>query len=131
MAKAFMSCLKKRNLIQEVTTDRETLIKFGREYLNQGRWLEALEFFERAPDPEGLQTLKKRGLEEGDPFLYKQACRFLTENPDPAEWKLIGETALSQGRWHQALTAFKALADETKIQEIEQLIADPKKNDHE
>jgi tetratricopeptide (TPR) repeat protein len=131
MAKPFMSCLKKRDLIQEVTTARETLIKFGREYLNQGRWLEALEFFERAPDPEGLQTLKKRGLEEGDPFLFKQACRFLKENPDPAEWKLIGETALSQGRWHQALTAFKALADETKIQEIEQLIADSKKNDHE
>jgi hypothetical protein len=131
MAKPFMSCLKKRDLIQEVTTARETLIKFGREYLNQGRWLEALEFFERAPDPEGLQTLKKRGLEEGDPFLFKQACRFLKENPGPAEWKLIGETALSQGRWHQALTAFKALADETKIQEIEQLIADSKKNDHE
>jgi len=131
MTKVLMSCLKKRNLIQEVTTDRETLVKFGQEYLNQGRWLEALEFFERAPDPEGLQTLKKRGVEEGDPFLYKQACRFLKENPDPAEWKLIGETALSQGRWHQALTAFKPLADETKIQEIEQLIADSKKDDHE
>lgn len=131
MAKAFMRCLKKRDLIQEVTTSRETLIKFGQEYLQQGRWLEALEFFERAPDPEGLQTLKKRGLEEGDPFLYKQACRFLKESPEPADWKLIGEKALSQGRRHQALTAFKALADETKIQEIEQLIADFNKNDHE
>ena len=131
MAKAFLSCLKKRVLIQEVTTSRETLIKFGQEYLQQGRWLEALEFFERAPDPEGLQTLKKRGLEEGDPFLYKQACRFLKESPDPADWKMIGEKALSQGRWHQALTAFKVLVDETKIQEIEQLITDSNKNDHE
>jgi len=131
MAKAFLSCLKKRVLIQEATTSRETLIKFGQEYLQQGRWLEALEFFERAPDPEGLQTLKKRGLEEGDPFLYKQACRFLKESPDPADWKWIGEKALSQGRWHQALTAFKALVDETKIQEIEQLITDFNKNDHE
>ena len=131
MNKAFLSCLKKRVLIQEVTTSRETLIKFGQEYLQQGRWLEALEFFERAPDPEGLQTLKKRGLEEGDPFLYKQACRFLKESPDPADWKMIGEKALSQGRWHQALTAFKVLVDETKIQEIEQLITDFNKNDHE
>jgi len=131
MNKAFLSCLKKRVLIQEVTTSRETLIKFGQEYLQQGRWLEALEFFERAPDPEGLQTLKKRGLEEGDPFLYKQACRFLKESPDPADWKMIGEKALSQGRWHQALTAFKVLVDETKIQEIEQLITDSNKNDHE
>ena len=131
MDKSFLSCLKKRVLIQEVTTRRETLIKFGQDYLQQGRWLEALEFFERAPDPEGLQTLKKKGLEEGDPFLYKQACRFLKESSDPADWKLIGEKALSQGRWHQALTAFKALVDETKIQEIAQLISDFKKNDHE
>ena len=131
MAKAIVSCLKKRDLIQEETTSRETLIKFGQEYLNQGRWLEALEFFERAPDSVGLQTLKKKGIEEGDPFLYKQACKFLKESLDPAEWKLTGEKALSQGRWHQALTAFKALADETKIQELEQLIADSKKNDHE
>jgi tetratricopeptide (TPR) repeat protein len=131
MDKSFLSCLKKRVLIQEVTTRRETLIKFGQDYLQQGRWLEALEFFERAPDPEGLQTLKKKGLEEGDPFLYKQACRFLKESSDPADWKLIGEKALSQGRWHQALTAFKALVDETKIQEIEQLITDFNKNDHE
>jgi hypothetical protein len=131
MAKAFLSCLKKRDLIQEVTTSRETLIKFGQEYLRQGRWLEALEFFERAPDPDGLETLKKRGLEEGDPFLYKQACRFLKEGPDPADWKLIGEKALFQGRRLQALTAFKALADETKIQEIEQLISDSKNNDHQ
>ncbi len=131
MAKAFISCLKKRDLIQEATTDHETLIKLGQEVLKQGRWMEALEFFERAPDPEGLQTLKKKGLEEGDPFLYKQACRFLKENPDSADWKLIGEKALSQGRWHQALAAFKALADETKIQEMEQLLADFKKNDHE
>ena len=43
MAKMFLSCLKKRKLIQEVTTDRETW-SIGREYLNQGRWLEALEF---------------------------------------------------------------------------------------
>lgn len=131
MAKALMGCLKKRDLIQEVTTSHETLIKFGQEYLQQGRWLEALDFFERAPDPEGLQTLKQKGWEEGDPFLYKQACRFLKESPDPADWRSIGEKALSQGRWHQALTAFKALADETKIQEIEQLIADFNKNDHE
>ncbi|HSO73096.1 MAG TPA: hypothetical protein VLR91_10700, partial [Thermodesulfobacteriota bacterium] len=72
-----------------------------------------------------------RGLEEGDPFLFKQACRFLKESPDPADWKLIGEKALSQGRWQQALSAFKALPDETKIMEIEQLIAGSQKNDHE
>jgi|WetSurMetagenome_2_1015567.scaffolds.fasta_scaffold314898_2 hypothetical protein len=131
MAKGLMSCLKKRDLIQDVTTGREILIKSGLEYLNQGRTLESLEFFERSQDSEGLRTLQKRGLEEGDPFLYKQACKSLKESPDPAAWKRIGEIALSQGRFHQALTAFKALADESKIKEMEQLIADLNQNDHE
>jgi tetratricopeptide (TPR) repeat protein len=130
MAKGLMGCLKKRELIQEATTTSETLIKSGQEYLNQGRTLEALEFFERAHDPAGLQTLKKKGLEEGNPFLYRQTCKSLKEGPDPAHWKSIGEIAFSQGRWHQALTAFKALADEAKIKEIEQLIAELNQNDH-
>jgi tetratricopeptide (TPR) repeat protein len=131
MAKGLLTCLKKRELIQEPSTSGETLINLGQEYLNQGRTRESLEFFERAQNPAGLKMLKKRGLEEGDPFLYRQACKALKEIPDPADWKALGEIAFSQGRWHQALTAFKALADESKIKEIEQLIAEQIQNDHQ
>ena len=91
MAKGLMSCLKKRDLIQDLNTSPEVLIRSGQEFLNQGRTLESLEFFERAQDPEGLRLLKEKGVEEGDPFLYRQTCKSLKESPDPAAWKRIGE----------------------------------------
>jgi hypothetical protein len=90
--------------------------------LDQGRLLEAIELFEAAQDREGLGLVLAKGLEYGDPFLYRQACKLLKINPDPADWQKIGEKALADGRYHQALAAFKFLSDEPRIQEIERLI---------
>ena len=115
MAQGLLGCLKKRALIQDEGVNPEVLRRYGREYLSQGRDLEAVVFFEQARDEEGLRALKTRGLEAGDPFLYKQACRLLKEIPDPADWKTIGEKALAAGRYLQALTAFRALPDEPGI----------------
>lgn len=129
MGKGVLGCLKKRDLIQDEGADRESLGRYGREYLSQGRPLEALEFFEQARDEDGLRSMKDLGREEGDPFLYKQACRLLKENPDPADWKIIADKALAGGRVHQALAAFRALNDEGKIQELERLIDELKRHD--
>lgn len=122
MAKGLLSCLKKRDLIQEGSSDREALNRYGREYAAQGRSLEALEFFEQTRDEEGLRALKTRGLEEGDPFLFKQACRLLKEIPDSADWKTVGEKALAAGRTLQALAVFRSLGDDVRIGEVEKMV---------
>jgi tetratricopeptide (TPR) repeat protein len=129
MAKGILSCLKKRDLIQEAGTNAETLQRLGREYLSQNRSLEALEFFEAARDREGLELLKEKGLEEGDPFLYRQACKLLKINPNPADWQKIGEKARAAGRYQQALAAFKATSDDVRIKELESLINEQYRHD--
>jgi tetratricopeptide (TPR) repeat protein len=129
MAKGILSCLKKRDLIQEAGTNAETLQRLGREYLSQNRSLEALEFFEAARDREGLELLKEKGLEEGDPFLYRQACKLLKINPNPADWQKIGEKARAAGRYQQALAAFKASSDDVRIKELESLINEQYRHD--
>ncbi|MBI5584643.1 MAG: hypothetical protein HY892_12570 [Deltaproteobacteria bacterium] len=122
MAKGILSCLKKRDLIQESGANAEALRRLGREYLDQNRPVEALEFFEATLDREALERLREKGLEDGDPFLYRQACKLLKTNPDPADWQKIGEKALVAGRYQQALAAFQAGADEARVKEIESLI---------
>ena len=122
MAKGILSCLKKRDLIQEAGANQEALRRLGREYMSQDRLLEALELMEAGQDREGLEELRKKGLNEGDPFLYRQACKLLKRNPDPADWLKIGEKALAVGRYQQALAAFRVLGDESRITEIEGLI---------
>ena len=128
MAKGILSCLKKRDLIQE-SDSKEALQRTGQEYLSQDRPLEAFEFFEAAQDREGLEQLREKGLEDGDPFLYRQACKLLKVNPDPADWQKIGEKALAAGRHQQALMAFKFIPDEARIQEIACLINEQNKHD--
>jgi tetratricopeptide (TPR) repeat protein len=122
MAKGILSCLKKRDLIQEAGANQEALRRLGREYMSQDRLLEALELMEAGQDREGLEELRGKGLSEGDPFLYRQACKLLKRNPDPADWPKIGEKALAVGRYQQALAAFRVLGDESRIIEIQSLI---------
>ena len=121
MAKGILSCLKKRDLIQEAGANQEALRRLGREYMSQDRLLEALELMEAGQDREGLEELREKGLNEGDPFLYRQSCKLLKRNPDPADWLKIGEKALAVGRYQQALAAFRVLGDESRITEIESL----------
>ncbi|MCU0580455.1 MAG: hypothetical protein MUF69_13075 [Desulfobacterota bacterium] len=114
--------MKKRDLIQEAGANQEALHRLGREYMSQDRLLEALELMEAGQDREGLEELREKGLEEGDPFLFRQACRLLKLNPDPADWQTIGEKALAAGRYQPALTAFRFGSAEARIQEVENLI---------
>ena len=129
MAKGILSCLKKRDLIQEAGANQEALRRLGREYMSQDRLLEALELMEAGQDREGLEELREKGLNEGDPFLYRQACKLLKRNPDPADWLKIGEKALAAGRYQQALAAFKFKSDEARVQEIENLINEQNRHD--
>jgi tetratricopeptide (TPR) repeat protein len=129
MAKGILNCLKKRDLIQDAGENTEALRRLGRDYMSQDRFLEALEFFEASQDREGMERLREKGLEEGDPFLYRQACKLLKVNPDPADWHQIGEKALAAGRYQQALAAFKSKSDEARVQEIENLINEQIRHD--
>ena len=122
MAKGILNCLKKRDLIQEAGANQEALRRLGREYMSQDRSLEALELLEAGQDREGLEELREKGLNEGDPFLFRQACKLLKRTPDPTDWLKIGEKALAVGRYQQALAAFRVLGDESRITEIESLI---------
>jgi hypothetical protein len=127
MAK-ILSCLKKRDLLHDPGIGGEELAQYGREYLKQDRPIDALDFFEKAQNLEGIRQIREWGIEQGDPFLLQQTSKMLKEPAPEGTWKKIGEKALAEGRYHQALVAFKALADEEKIQEIQALIRSEKSN---
>jgi hypothetical protein len=118
MPKIF-SCLKKRNLLHDPQVGGNQLILVGQEYFQQGRLADALDFFEKAKNPEGIRKVMGRSIEEGDPFLLQQTGRLLGETVAEEIWRKVGENALADGRFLQALTAFKTIPDEKKIEEIQ------------
>ena len=117
-----LSCLKKRDLLHNPSIGGDELAQYGWEYLKQDRPVDALDFFEKAQNLEGIRRIREWSLEQGDPFLLQQTGKLLKEPAPEDTWRKIGEKALAAGRLQQALMAFNALADEEKIQEIQALI---------
>jgi tetratricopeptide (TPR) repeat protein len=126
-----LSCLKKRDLLHSPNTSPEELSQYGREYLQANRLVDALDFFEKAQDQEGIRQVKKIGLEEGDFFLLQQSSKLLKEPVPDEVWKDLGERFLSQGKLQEALSAFKVVEDEAKIQEIQALLQVPRHDEQQ
>ncbi|MEW6187624.1 MAG: hypothetical protein AB1585_17985 [Thermodesulfobacteriota bacterium] len=114
-----MTCLKKRDLLHNPNASAEELKRLGKEYLEDGRAVDALDFFEKAGDREGITRIRDVSLEQGDTFLLQQTAKLLQEPLSEKAWRTAGEKALGEGRFRQALTAFQALGDEQKIEEIQ------------
>jgi hypothetical protein len=117
-----LSCLKKRDLLHNPNISADELAQYGWEYLKQDRPVDALDFFEKAQNLEGIQRIMEWSLEQGDPFLLQQTSKILKERAPEESWRKVGEKAKAAGRHQQALTAFKAVADEEKIQETQALM---------
>jgi hypothetical protein len=118
MAK-ILNCLKKRELLHNPQVSGSELSQYGQEYLRQNRPVDALDFFEKAGDMEGIRQVQEISIKEGQPFLLQQTSKLLRENVPSEVWEKVGQQAVNEGRLSQALTAFKAVQNENKIQEIE------------
>lgn len=117
-----LSCLKKRDLLHNPQVNGQEISRLGWDFLKQDRLVDALDFFEKAQDMEGIRQIRERGIEAGDPFLVKLSSKLLKE-PAPAEvWGRVGEKAFSDGRFQQALTAYKVIQDEEQIERIQNRI---------
>ena len=117
-----LSCLKKRDLLHNPQVDSDHLVQYGHEYFNQGRLADALNFFEKAKDTEGIRRIMEQSIEEGDPLLLQQSSKLLKEVAPEEAWRKVGGKALANGRFQQALMAFKAVHDEEQIEKIQMML---------
>lgn len=117
-----LSCLKKRDLLHNPQINSDQLVQYGHEYFNQDRLADALDFFEKAKDTEGIRRIMEQSIEEGDPFLLHQSSKLLKEVATDEAWRKVGEKALANGRFQQALMAFKAVHDEEQTLKIQMML---------
>ena len=109
-------------MLHNPNINADELAQYGWEYFKQERPVDALDFFEKAQNLEGIQRIREWSLEQGDPFLLQQTSKILKEQVPEESWRKVGEKAKATGRHQHALTVFKAIADEEKIQEIQALM---------
>jgi len=102
--------LKRREFLHSEKTSPETLSAAGRALLAAERYSDALDFFEKARDTDGIQKIKRIALQRGDTFLLARLDRFDRTLVTKEEWEAAAKTAAAEGKASMAEFVAKKFA---------------------
>lgn len=118
LPKGVPGCLKKRRLLNDPELRPELCREYGEKFLALGWWQDALEFFRKCGDNQGLEKIKNHCLETGDAFLLGRLGP-----QEPKTWRLLAEKALDQGKLRFARRAYELAGETDKAAMVDGLIA--------
>ena len=121
---SFLSCFKKRDLLNAETADETRLIREGDRFLEQGLLMDALTLFRKASQADGLKTILDRAVVEGDTFICESAASALGIDVTNETWLKTGQAALNAGKLLFALKAFNHASDPEMVEKVSALIRD-------
>ena len=119
LPKGVPGCLKKRRLLNEKELRPEVCREYAEKFLALGWWEDALAFFQKAGDAQGLEKVKDHCLETGDAYLLGR----LSVPQEPKTWRQLAEQALDVGKLRFARRAYELAGDMDKAAVVEGLIA--------
>ncbi len=102
-----LTCLEKRDLLNQAAVSVDKLTDFGERYEESGMLNDAVDFYEKASAVEPLERLLLAAREQGDAFLYGRILRALDREAPKEEWIAVGEKAQELGKLAYAREAFK------------------------
>jgi hypothetical protein len=98
--------IKKRDLLHAEKSSPATLSQVGRDFLAAERYSDALDFFEKAKDADGIAQIKAYALKNGDTFLIGRLDRYDRKLITPADWEAAARKAEEQNK--SSMAAFVA-----------------------
>lgn len=93
-----LSCLDKRELLNQSVVAVEKLIHCGRAFEEADLAHDAVDFYEKAKSREDLTRLLGRAKEEGDLFLFRRLLKILHHEPGAEEWLALARKAQETGK---------------------------------
>lgn len=98
--------LSRRHLLErEIEPSKASAI--AKAYLDEGREIEAIDFFAKAEDRDALMKIQEVAVERGDVFLMKAASEGLGEEASTARWEELARRAGELGRNRDAESALR------------------------
>jgi hypothetical protein len=119
-----MSCLKKRDLLNDAEANAAILISEGEKFWKAGYIQDALEFFSKAGFETGIDQVISWAVEEGDFFVADSASKASGRDLGPSDWAALGEKAMKKGKYHFAFKAFTRAGDGEKSEAARKYIED-------
>jgi len=90
--------IKRRDLLHSDKSAPSTLSATAQDFLAAERYSEALDFFEKARDKDGVQKIKSIALKNGDTFLLARLERFDRTLVAREDWDVAAKAAEAGGR---------------------------------
>jgi hypothetical protein len=108
MAKKYdLSCLEKRDLLNEADVSLETLLSWGQHYEEVGSLYEAVDFYEKGGARDALVRLLAKAQDAGNLFLFRRIGRILGHEPGDEEWLALAKRAEQLGKLTFAAEAYR------------------------
>src|SRR6185369_12593506 len=102
--------IKKRDLLHGEKTSPQVHSRTGKEFLALERYSDALDFFEKARDMDGIKEIKKIALNHGDTFLLARLDRFDRNLVTREDWDTAAQKAEAAGRGSMAMFVARKFA---------------------
>ena len=109
--------LKKRDLLHNPKTLPAALSAAAREYMSLEVYSDAIDFFERAHDDDGLKEIKQLALDRGDTFLLNRLERIDPKWVTPDDWEKARKAAEKREIFSMAAFAERKLKPPEETQE--------------
>jgi tetratricopeptide (TPR) repeat protein len=112
--------IKRRDLLHSEKSSPAALSAVAKELFAAERFSEALDFFEKARDIEGIQRIKSYAQERGDTFLLGRLERFDRTLVSKADWDAATAKAIEAGRPSMAESYIRKLAKAASARALEE-----------
>jgi hypothetical protein len=114
--KELLTCLEKRELLNESVVSVDKLLEWGQRFEEAGLIYDAVNFFEKAGARDDLARLLDEAKSEGNLFLVNRLCKALKTELTKQEWLAIGEEAERAGKLTFATEAYRLAGKEIPAQ---------------
>jgi len=110
-----LDSLAKRDLLAAKKFDADTVRQYAEDFFAQERFGDAVEFYWKIHDREGLSKVKEAVIRQGDVEVL-----WRIEHRDPAmvsrsEWIACGQSAMEMKKYRAAVYAFQRAGDEERL----------------
>ena len=113
---------KKQQLLHAKDIKPEDLRRKGEEFLQAGWLNDAIDFFGKAGDQNGLEKIRDITIEEGDVFLFRSALKALDATANEGLWKELADRAFALGKYQFAREAYRMAGDRKSLDKVDRLI---------
>ncbi len=99
--------IEKRDLLHAEKPNASRIRAIADKLGSQGRWPEAVDYIEIAPDPAALEKARAHAIAHGSAWLLWQVDRVTGTKSDAATWERLSESAAKAERWLDAVRALQ------------------------